>query len=60
VTPFDEAGREVYEAANDVVVGASDQLVAVWDGEPGNVVESTRASGVAVNVVRPEGARRRR
>ncbi|MGQ4618481.1 hypothetical protein [Nocardia sp. R7R-8] len=64
VLEFDDAGREAYEAANDVVVGSVDRLVAVWDGDAGQqagtgtVVELARARGVPVDVVWPEGAAR--
>ncbi|MFR9751470.1 hypothetical protein ACL02S_10580 [Nocardia sp. 004] len=61
---FDNAGREAYEVANDVVVGSVDRLVAVWDGEGGSkagtgtVVELARERGVPVDVVWLEGAAR--
>ncbi|WP_227834190.1 hypothetical protein [Nocardia macrotermitis] len=37
VMGFDDAGAEAYEAANEVVVGLCDRLIAVWDGESGSV-----------------------
>ncbi|MFR9752349.1 hypothetical protein ACL02S_15110 [Nocardia sp. 004] len=64
VMNFDDAGREAYEAANEVVVGSVDCLVAVWDGEDrqkagtGTVVELARERGVPVEVVWPQGATR--
>ncbi|MGW4720733.1 hypothetical protein [Nocardia sp. NPDC004260] len=64
VMDFDDAGREAYEAANDVVVGSVDRLVAVWDGDAGQragtgtVVELARERGVPVDVVWPNGAAR--
>ncbi|MGW4090995.1 hypothetical protein [Nocardia sp. NPDC004750] len=64
VMDFDDAGREAYEAANDVVVGSVDRLVAVWDGDAGQragtgaVVGLARERGVPVDVVWPNGAAR--
>jgi hypothetical protein len=64
VMPFDDAGTEAYEAANEAVVGTCDRLVAVWDGQSGkpggtgSVVELARERGVPVDVVWPEGAHR--
>ncbi|MEU6186870.1 hypothetical protein [Nocardia sp. NPDC047038] len=64
VMDFDDAGPEAYEAANDVVVGSVDRLVAVWDGDAGHkagtgaVVELARERGVPVDVVWPNGAAR--
>ncbi|MEV0298847.1 hypothetical protein [Nocardia sp. NPDC050710] len=64
VMDFDDAGREAYETANDVVVGSVDRLVAIWDGEAGEkggtgtVVELARTRGVPVDIVWPVGAER--
>jgi hypothetical protein len=64
VMPFDETGPDAYEAANEAVVGSSDRLVAVWDGQTGqrsgtgSVVEFARAKGIPVDVVWPTGAQR--
>jgi predicted Rossmann fold nucleotide-binding protein DprA/Smf involved in DNA uptake len=64
VMPFEDAGPEAYEAANEIVAGSVDRLVAVWDGQPGKrggtgtVVELARAKGVPVDVVWPSGAQR--
>jgi hypothetical protein len=64
VMPFDETGPDAYEAANEVVVGTTDRLVAVWDGQTGkrggtaSVVELARAKGIPVDVVWPAGAQR--
>lgn len=64
VMDFDEAGREAYEAANEVLVGDVDRLIAVWDGEvsqrggTGTVVELARERGVQVDIVWPSGAER--
>ncbi|MEV0247652.1 hypothetical protein AB0H76_13755 [Nocardia sp. NPDC050712] len=62
--PFENAGREAYEAANEAVLSSCDRLVAVWDGATGkrggtaSVVDSARRRGVRVDVVWPEGAQR--
>ncbi|MQY20286.1 hypothetical protein [Nocardia macrotermitis] len=64
VMDFDDAGAEAYEAANEVVVGSCDRLIAVWDGEggerggTGSVVALARERGVPVTVVWPEGSAR--
>ncbi|NYI06822.1 putative Rossmann fold nucleotide-binding protein DprA/Smf involved in DNA uptake [Allostreptomyces psammosilenae] len=63
--PHATASREAYEAANEIVLGMADELVAVWDGVPSggrggtaDVVESARERGIPVTVVWPEGAER--
>ena len=64
VMDFDEAGRDAYEAANEALLGATDRLVAVWDGQgseaggTGSVVKLARELGVVVDVVWPEGTAR--
>ncbi|MFC9875842.1 winged helix-turn-helix transcriptional regulator [Nocardia salmonicida] len=64
VMDFDTAGREAYEAANEVLVGEADRMIAVWDGEvgaragTGTVVALARERGVPVDVVWPRGAER--
>ncbi len=64
VMDFDTAGRDAYEAANEVLVGDTDRLIAVWDGKvseragTGTVVELARTRGVPVDVVWPAGAER--
>lgn len=64
VLDFDVAGAEAYEAANEILVGSSDRLLAVWDGKPseqggtGTVVEFARSKGVPVDVVWPIGSSR--
>ncbi|MFB8005725.1 hypothetical protein [Nocardia sp. NPDC056000] len=61
---FQDAGREAYEAANEVVVGTCDKLIAIWDGQPsekggtGTVVELARVKGVPVEIIWPLGAAR--
>lgn len=59
------AGRDAYQAANQVLLTRADRLVAVWDGAPSNgkggtadTVILARDAGVPVDVVWPEGAAR--
>ncbi|MFD5564133.1 hypothetical protein [Kitasatospora griseola] len=54
-----------YVAANVELLALADELVAVWDGGPGNgpggtadMVAATRAAGIPVRVVWPSGAAR--
>jgi ADP-ribose pyrophosphatase YjhB (NUDIX family) len=63
--PFEVAGRDAYEAANEVLLSSSDRLVAVWDGQTGvdkgstaSVVAAARERGLPVEVVWPDGATR--
>lgn len=64
VMDFDDAGREAYEAANEAVLGTCDQLIAVWDGQPGegggtgSVVASAHGKGLPVVIIWPAGATR--
>jgi hypothetical protein len=68
VLPFESAGVEAYEAANQVLLDSADSLVAVWDGRlpalpahaggTGDAVQRARAAGLEVLRVWPEGARR--
>lgn len=64
VMDFDSAGREAYEAANEVLVGEADRMIAVWDGKvgeragTGTVVALARERGIPVDVVWPNGAGR--
>lgn len=66
VCPFATGGREAYEAANRILLGRADRLVAVWDGQPpggrgggtADVVLDARTAGIPVDVVWPAGARR--
>ncbi|WP_446222066.1 hypothetical protein ACTWPB_19730 [Nocardia sp. IBHARD005] len=64
VMDFDTAGRDAYEAANAVLVGEADRMIAVWDGKvglragTGTVVVSARERGLRVDVVWPNGAER--
>ncbi|GAA4724098.1 hypothetical protein APR04_003658 [Promicromonospora umidemergens] len=59
------AGRDAYQAANEVLIARADRLVAVWDGAPSNgkggtadTVTLARDAGVPVDVVWPQGAAR--
>ncbi|MEU1210854.1 hypothetical protein [Nocardia sp. NPDC005825] len=64
VLEFYAAGREAYEAANEMLVGSSDRLIAVWGGEPsekggtGTVVDLARHKDIPVDIIWPTGARR--
>ncbi|MEV4566807.1 hypothetical protein AB0K12_23825 [Nonomuraea sp. NPDC049419] len=65
VMDFDQASREAYEAANEAVLSSIDELVAVWDGQPGTgrggtaeVVAEARERGLVVTVIWPAGAAR--
>ncbi|MFJ5922940.1 hypothetical protein ACIQF6_10065 [Kitasatospora sp. NPDC092948] len=56
---------DAYVAANAELLALADELVAVWDGRPGNgpggtadMVAAARAAGVPVRVVWPPGAAR--
>ncbi|MBF9069431.1 hypothetical protein I2501_15510 [Streptacidiphilus sp. NEAU-YB345] len=62
---YAQVSEEAYQAANEVLLSRADTLVAVWDGEPpagpggtGDVVRRSRAAGVAVVRVWPEGSKR--
>jgi len=65
VMPFRTAGREAYEAANELLLERAEVLVAVWDGQPptgkggtGDMIEHARAAGVTVRRVWPDGCSR--
>jgi hypothetical protein len=65
VMDFDHANREAYEAANEAMMSSVDELVAVWDGQPGTgsggtaeVVAEARERGLPVTIIWPEGAKR--
>ena len=60
---FEQPTVEAYVAANAVMLGLADGLMAVWDGLPAQgaggtaeVVALAKAQGVPVTVVWPEGA----
>jgi hypothetical protein len=64
VLPFEQANREAYEAANELLL-SSDRLFAIWDGQPGvdkgstaSVVSAARERGLPVDVIWPDGAAR--
>ncbi|SFD14727.1 hypothetical protein [Streptomyces aidingensis] len=67
VMPCETADRAAYEAANEVLLGRADRLVAVWNGAPpggkgggtADVVMAARERGLPVDVVWPEGAQRK-
>jgi hypothetical protein len=63
VLPFDAAGPDAYAAANTLMLGMIDELVAVWDGKPaagrggtGEAVEEATRRGIPVVVIWPEGS----
>jgi hypothetical protein len=63
--PFERSGDEAFAAANEVLVGRVDRLIAVWDGvgddRPGSTAHAvTQARNAGVPVIRlwPLGARR--
>lgn len=64
--PYPESQGPAYMAASLVLVERSDLLLAVWDGGrsasfsgTGDVVDYARQVGVPVEVIWPQGARRR-
>ncbi|MER8154746.1 hypothetical protein [Streptomyces sp. NPDC094472] len=67
VMPHVTADRHAYEAANAVLLGRADRLVAVWNGRPptgkgggtADVVQQAREADIPVDVVWPDGASRR-
>lgn len=66
VMPYRRAGAPAYAAANRLLLGRAELLVAVWDGGPGgrpggtgDAVATARAQGMPVEVVWPAGAARR-
>lgn len=65
VMPYEEPGRDAYEAANTALLQRVDQLLAVWDGlasaDQGGtaaVVRQARAMSKPVHVVWPHGSAR--
>ncbi|WP_327733940.1 hypothetical protein OG749_08700 [Streptomyces nojiriensis] len=63
--PYRRAGAPAYAAANRLLLGRAELLVAVWDGGPGgrpggtgDAVAAARAQGMPVEVVWPAGAAR--
>ena len=65
ILPYATANREAYEAANEVLLNNSHELVAVWDGQPAidrggtaAVVRQACERGLAVQVIWPPGSAR--
>lgn len=63
--PFAESNSEAHMAASEFMIDGTDQLWAVWDGQPArgyggtaDVVAYARSKGVPVRVMWPDGARR--
>ncbi|GIF67774.1 hypothetical protein Ais01nite_58090 [Asanoa ishikariensis] len=63
--PFATSEPAAYFAASELLLRRVDHLVAVWDGQPSDVVSSTanvvrtaRDHGLPVTVIWPAGARR--
>ena len=64
-TGMADSTSEAHMAGSEVLVGLSDELLAVWDGKPArgfggtaDVVAYARRSGIPVRVLWPEGASR--
>jgi hypothetical protein len=62
---YTESTPEAHMAASRLLISLTDELIAVWDGQPSrsyggtaDVVDDARAQGVPVRVVWPEGATR--
>ncbi|MEU6211797.1 hypothetical protein ABZ891_18030 [Streptomyces sp. NPDC047023] len=64
VMPYRRTTREAYAAANRVLLGRAELLMAVWDGMQGgrggtaDVVATAQAHGLPVEIVWPAGAAR--
>ncbi|WP_327260923.1 MULTISPECIES: hypothetical protein [unclassified Streptomyces] len=65
VMPYRRAGTDAYAAANRLLLGRAELLVAVWDQGPGgrrggtrDAVAAARARGIPVEIVWPAGAAR--
>ena len=63
--PFDRPSEEAYWAAGQAIVDRSDELLAVWDGQPArglggtaDVVAYARRKHCPVSVIWPNGVRR--
>jgi hypothetical protein len=63
--PFTESTSQAHMAASKLMLGAADELYAVWDGQPArgyggtaDVVTYARERSVSVRVIWPGGARR--
>ncbi|MFB6552167.1 hypothetical protein [Streptomyces sp. NPDC056405] len=64
-TGMDESTSEAHMAGSEVLVGLSDELLAVWDGKPArgfggtaDVVAYAERNGTTVRVLWPDGATR--
>ncbi|MCX4564396.1 hypothetical protein OHA02_50530 [Streptomyces phaeochromogenes] len=64
-TGLRESTSEAHQAGSEILVGLSDELTAVWDGQPArgyggtaDVVSYAKRVGVPVTVLWPEGATR--
>jgi len=64
-TGLTESDEQAHMSGGEILVGLSDRLLAVWDGEPArgyggtaDVVAYARRNGVPVEVLWPEGATR--
>ncbi|PZT74788.1 MULTISPECIES: hypothetical protein [unclassified Streptomyces] len=64
-TGMTESNSEAHQAGSEILVGLSDELIAVWDGKPAwayggtaDVVAYAERTGVPVRVLWPEGASR--
>jgi hypothetical protein len=65
IMPYTRSGPEAYRAAGMELIGRSDRMVAVWDGEASGAVGGTadmvraaRHAGLTVDVIWPAGAAR--
>jgi hypothetical protein len=64
-TGLAESDSTAHMAGSEILVGLTDELIAVWDGQPArgyggtaDVVSYARSTGVPVRVLWPEGATR--
>lgn len=64
-TGMTESTSEAHQAGSEILVGLTDELIAVWDGKPAwayggtaDVVAYAERTGVPVRVLWPEGATR--
>ncbi|WP_329379050.1 hypothetical protein [Streptomyces sp. NBC_01716] len=64
-TGMDDSTSEAHQAGSEILVGLSDELLAVWDGKPAwgyggtaDVVAYAERIGTPVRVLWPEGASR--
>jgi hypothetical protein len=64
VLPYEHAGQDAYQAANNVLLTTCDTLFAVWDGQDGkrsgtaSVVQKAQEMNLPVRVIWPPGAQR--